>query len=171
MSVLDFLRRADAPRSPQSRPEKTRLTALFVNLSTALETCFASRIAICTLARVRSSRLRFSVQTVNFTIRDPLSAQAFSGSMATRFSVLFVNFTILHPDCFGPRARSLGPQFACPDCELRTRNCGFLAMPLTGARRYRPLPGLPPLARLGRNSTGALACGRALVRTRRGQRS
>ena len=129
-----FLRRAGAPRSVQSQPEKTRLTVQFVNLSTrpmwpefilsdveGLETCFALRAWVRSPTQVGPWRLRFSVQTVNFTfhnrppptsqralekpesrvqtvnftIGNPLSASTSFGSLTPKFRVSFVNFTIV----------------------------------------------------------------------------
>ena len=148
--LLHFLRRASLPRSQQSLPRKARLTVQFVNLSTALETCFASRLDVCMTARAHPSRLRFTVLTVNFTIhnqplpitqralenpesrvltvnftiRDPVNAQASSASVETRFSVSFVNFTIRDALCTAARVRSSRPQFgvqtANPSTSLRT---------------------------------------------------
>ena len=90
-----FLRRADAPRSVQSLPEKTRLTVQFGNLSTALETCFALPAWARSPTQAGPSRLRFSVQTVNFTFhnRPPPTSQRALEKPESR--VQTVNFTIV----------------------------------------------------------------------------
>ena len=100
-SLPRFLRRADAVRSLQSSPDKTRLTVQFVNpstslrtcLSTALETCFALRAWVRSPTQAGPSRLRFSVLTVNFTFHDqPLPTRP-RALVKSESRVQTVNFT------------------------------------------------------------------------------
>ena len=126
-----FLRRADAPRSLQALPEKTRLTVLFVNLSTrpmwpefilsdaeGLETCFASRMKDQAL----SPRVRCSLQTVNFTFHHrplPINQHALEKPESR---VLFVNFAPRMEVCMTGQARTSRVRFSVQTVNFTFRN-------------------------------------------------
>ena len=145
--LLHSLCRAGAPCSLQSLPDKTCLTVQFVNLSTALKTCFAPPAWARSPTPAGPSRLRFPVLTVNFTFHNQPLPITQGALVKSESRVQIVNFTIDGALRSAARVRSSRPQFgvqtANPSTSLRTCLSTTLETYLARKTNISRLPQLP----------------------------